>query len=162
MKYVLTEEVCEIPDKVTVKVNARTVEVKGPRGTIKKSYKHVPLDIFVAKGETKKLVKVQMWLAKRKQRAKVRSIASSIQNMLRGVTSGFKYKMRLAYAHFPIQTIVTNGGKTVEIKNFIGEKVTRAIDALGETKIIRTDEEKDVITVQGINLDDVSQTCSLI
>ncbi len=30
MKYVLTEEVCEIPDKVTVKVNARTVEVSTP------------------------------------------------------------------------------------------------------------------------------------
>jgi len=123
----------------------------------------VPLDIFLAKGKDgKKQVKVQMWLAKRRQSAKVRSVATSIKNSLRGVVSGFKYKMRLAYAHFPIQTIVTNGGKTVEIKNFIGEKVTRAIDALGETKIIRTDEEKDIITVQGINLDDVSQTCSLI
>jgi len=162
MKYVLTEEVCNIPDKVTVKVNSRTVEVNGPRGKITKQYKHVPLDIFVAKTGGKKQVKVQMWLAKRRQRAKVRSVASSIQNMLRGVTTGFKYKMRLAYAHFPIQTIVTNGGKTVEIKNFIGEKVTRTIDALGETKIIRTDDEKDVLTVQGVNLDDVSQTCSLI
>jgi large subunit ribosomal protein L9e len=50
--------------------------------------------------------------------------------------------MRLANAHFPIQTIVTHEGKTVEIKNFIGEKVTRTINALGETKIIRTDDEK--------------------
>jgi large subunit ribosomal protein L9e len=162
MKYVLTEEVCNIPDKVEVKVQSRNVEVKGPRGTIKKAYKHVPLDIFVAKTEGKKQVKVQMWLAKRKQRAKVRSVASSIQNMLRGVTTGFKYKMRLAYAHFPIQTIVTEGGKKLEIKNFIGEKVSRIINAVGETKVIRTEEEKDVLTIQGVNLDDVSKTCALI
>jgi len=115
MKYVLTEEVCIIPDKVSVKVNSRTVEVTGPRGKIVKNYKHVPLDIFVAKTEGKKQVKVQMWLAKRKQRAKVRSVASSIQNMLRGVTSGFKYKMRLAYAHFPIKTIVNNNGSSLDI-----------------------------------------------
>jgi len=163
MKYILTEELCDVPDKVEVKVNARTVEIKGPRGTIKKSYKHVPLDIFIAKTkEGKKQVKVQMWLAKRRQRAKVRSVATSIKNSLRGVVAGFKYKMRLAYAHFPIQTIVTNGGKSVEIKNFIGEKVTRLINAIGETKIIRTDDEKDILTVQGINLDDVSRTCALI
>jgi large subunit ribosomal protein L9e len=78
MKYVLTEEICSIPQNVTVKVNSRTVEVKGPRGTIKKTYKHVPLDIFTAKEEGKKIVKVQMWLAKRRQRAKVRSVATSI------------------------------------------------------------------------------------
>ena len=28
--------------------------------------------------------------------------------------------MRFAYAHFPINTLVSNGGKTIEIKNFLG------------------------------------------
>ena len=73
MKFLLTEEVCDIPEKVSVKVRARVVEVfipykiiqvTGPRGTIKKVFKHVPLDIFVAKD--KKSVRLQMWLAKRK------------------------------------------------------------------------------------------------
>jgi len=47
MKYVLTEEICDIPDKVEVKVHSRTVEVKGPRGKVTKAFKHVPLDIFI-------------------------------------------------------------------------------------------------------------------
>ena len=62
--------------------------------------------------------------------------------MLTGVTQGYKFKMRFAYAHFPIQGVVSNGGDVVEIKNFVGEKVTRRIDALPTVKISRTDEEK--------------------
>jgi len=103
-----------------------------------------------------------MWLAKRRQRAKVRSVATHIKNMIRGVTTGYKFKMRLAFAHFPIQTIINNNGKIVEIKNFIGEKVTRKIDAIGETKVTKVEEEKDTLTLTGIDVDDVSRTCALI
>ena len=49
--------------------------------------------------------------------------------MIRGVTTGFKFRMRLAYKHFPIMTNIINGNKTIEIKNFIGEKIVRKIQA---------------------------------
>ena len=48
--------------------------------------------------------------------------------MVRGVTQGYKFKMRFAYAHFPILCNITNGSKSIEIKNFIGEKIVRKID----------------------------------
>ena len=62
--------------------------------------------------------------------------------MVTGVKDGYKFKMRYAYAHFPIQGLVTNEGKTVEIKNFLGEKVTRKIDALEGVTISKKEEEK--------------------
>lgn len=103
-----------------------------------------------------------MWLAKRRQRAQVISVKSQIENLIRGVQTGYKFKMRLAYAHFPIQAVVEDKGKTVEIKNFLGEKRIRRIEALEGVTISRNDEEKNTITLVGTNLDNVSLTCALI
>lgn len=82
--------------------------------------------------------------------------------MVTGVTDGYKFKMRYAYAHFPIQGLITNDGKTVEIKNFLGEKYTRKIDALEGVKISKKEEEKDQLTLTGQDLNNVSLTCALI
>ncbi len=40
-----------------------------------------------------------------------------------GVLQGFQYKMRAVYAHFPINCIIQDGGRALEIRNFLGEKV---------------------------------------
>jgi large subunit ribosomal protein L9e len=62
--------------------------------------------------------------------------------MIRGVTTGFKFRMRLAYKHFPIMTNIINGNKTIEIKNFIGEKIVRKIEAREGVTVQK--EEKDI------------------
>ena len=41
--------------------------------------------------------------------------------MITGVTKGYEYKMRLVYAHFPINTAIEDKGGRVEIRNFLGE-----------------------------------------
>ena len=48
-----------------------------------------------------------------------------LQNLIKGVTRGFEYKMRLVYAHFPINANIEEEGKKVEIRNFLGEKRVR-------------------------------------
>lgn len=57
------------------------------------------------------------------QLACIRTICSHVENMITGVTKGYLYKMRFCYAHFPINVSIT--GKTVEIRNFLGEKRVR-------------------------------------
>lgn len=39
----------------------------------------------------------------------------------RALLQGFLYKMRAVYAHFPINCIINDGGKSVSIRNFLGE-----------------------------------------
>ena len=51
--------------------------------------------------------------------------------------------MRYAYAHFPIQANILSGNKTIEIKNFIGERLVRKINAKEGVTITRKEEEKD-------------------
>merc|ERR1711990_506406 len=70
------------------------------------------------------------WWSTNLEKAALRTTASHITNMAIGVTSGFRYKMRTVYAHFPINCIVKEGGTRVEIRNFLGEKVNREVDML--------------------------------
>lgn len=53
-----------------------------------------------------------------------------LQNLITGVTKGFEYKMRLVYAHFPININIEDGGKIIEIRNFLGEKRVRVVKML--------------------------------
>jgi large subunit ribosomal protein L9e len=45
MKYILTEEHIDIPEGVTVTAKRKEVEIKGPLGTLRKAFKHVPISI---------------------------------------------------------------------------------------------------------------------
>merc|ERR1711935_1274372 len=106
-------------DDVTLTVNERHIVVKGPRGTLERTFKHLNLELQMV---SEKKLRVDAWFANRKELAVVRTICSHVKNMMTGVTLGYLYKLRLVYAHFPINTVVTNGGKTIEIRNFLGEK----------------------------------------
>eukprot|EP00406_Dinophysis_acuminata_P083034 CAMPEP_0179265718 /NCGR_PEP_ID=MMETSP0797-20121207/29047_1 /TAXON_ID=47934 /ORGANISM="Dinophysis acuminata, Strain DAEP01" /LENGTH=52 /DNA_ID=CAMNT_0020973933 /DNA_START=22 /DNA_END=177 /DNA_ORIENTATION=+ len=50
--------------------------------------------------------------------------------MFDGVAKRFEYKMRLVYAHFPINANIINNGTTIEIRNFLGEKIVRTVNML--------------------------------
>ena len=70
-----------------------------------------------------------------------------------------QYKMKFVYAHFPINYNVTDGptGKNtvLEIRNFIGEKLTRRITMQPGCIVERT-ANKDEIAITGNDLDMVS------
>lgn len=53
-----------------------------------------------------------------------------LQNLITGVTKGYEYKMRLVYAHFPININIEDAGKKIEIRNFLGEKRVRVVQML--------------------------------
>ena len=48
----------------------------------------------------------------RKGVAALRTVRSLINNMIIGVTKGFKYKMRYVYAHFPINVNIDKNNDT--------------------------------------------------
>ena len=104
MKYIVAEQDLEIPEGVEISVKARTVTVKGTLGTLTKSFKHVPIEIAADKSgkSGKKILKFKMWLQKKKRNAVIGTVKSTIRNMITGVTVGYKFKMVLAYSHFPI------------------------------------------------------------
>lgn len=68
---------------VTVEIKARVVTVKGPRGTLQKSFKHMPVDIFK---EDNGSITVEKWFGRAYESASIRTACSHMRNMFTGVT----------------------------------------------------------------------------
>mmetsp|Transcript_8813 Transcript_8813/g.18917 ORF Transcript_8813/g.18917 Transcript_8813/m.18917 type:complete len:189 (+) Transcript_8813:92-658(+) len=158
MKTVLASRSISIPDGVTVEIKSRTVSVTGPRGTLTRSFKHIDMDL--AKVGNGKQIRVDVWFAKRKELACVRTVISHIDNMFVGVTRGFLYKMRFVYSHFPIN--VSLAGSNVEIRNFLGEKRVRKVAIPEGVKYVRSADVKDEIQLSGNDIGLVSLTAAQI
>lgn len=115
MKYIVAEQDLEVPEGVEVDVKARIVTVKGKLGKLTKAFKHTPIEIYKSKAEKsgKASLKFKMWLQKKKRNASIGTIKSIVRNMITGVSVGYKFKMVLAYAHFPIVVNIIENGRVI-------------------------------------------------
>merc|ERR1712156_949085 len=155
MRTLLTEDFVEIPDDVTVTLKARKVTVKGKRGEVTKNFSHVACELKKMKQDTKKakgnFIRIRMWFGGYKQACAVNTLKSLIENMITGVTEGYRYKMRLCYSHFPINATVAKDGSSVLVKNFLGGKQDKLITMFGGTEVRLTpaDQVKDELVFEG-------------
>ncbi|KAL8172256.1 hypothetical protein V2J09_024060 [Rumex salicifolius] len=163
MKTVVSSDSMDIPDGITISVNAKIVEVEGPRGKLTKNFKHLNLDFQLTTGEDgKRKLKIDSWFGSRKTTAAIRTALSHVQNLITGVTKGYRYKMRMVYAHFPINASITNANKAIEIRNFLGEKKVRKVDMLDGVTILRSEKVKDELVLDGNDIELVSRSAALI
>jgi len=143
----------QVPDGVEVNVERRKVTVKGAKGTLTRDFSYVPISL---EGDGK-TVRVWAEWPRKKEASLVGTIYSHIQNMITGVEKGFSYKLKIVFSHFPMSVKVQD--KTVLIENFTGERRARKVKIIGDVQV--KVQSEDVI-VEGINLEDVSQTAANI
>merc|ERR550514_363357 len=160
MKILKGEERIKVPKDCKVTIKSRKVEVSGKNGVLKRDFSHLPVDIALVNGG--KEIEVAMWFGHTKQLAAMRTVCSHIDNCFSGVQSKFQYTMRLVYAHFPINANITNGGKTVEIRNFLGEKIVRTVNMLPGVICEKGTGEKDQLVLTGADIDCTSGSAALI
>ena len=142
-----------IPEDVRIVMENNTVSVSGPNGTIIRTLWYPGIEINMIDKE----IIIDSSNPRKKQQAMVGTITSHISNMIKGVTIGYTYTMKMVYSHFPIQLKVE--GTYIKIGNFLGEKKQRKAKILGDTKVeIKGDE----VVVTGINKEDVGQTAANI
>lgn len=153
MRAIETVAIVEIPEDVDGMLDDRIVTIKGEKGELTRDFSHAPIKISL-EGKT---VTVQASWPRKKEAALVGTIRSHIQNMIKGVTTGFTYKLKIVFSHFPITVKVM--GNQLAITNFTGERSPRNAKIMGNTKIIL---KGDDVIVQGINIEDVSQTAANI
>lgn len=159
MKYIQTDQILDIPEGVTVAINARSIKVVGPRGELTKDLKHI--DVTFNKVNNR-AIKITVHNGDRKHVAALRTVKSLIANLITGVTKGYKYKLRYVYAHFPINVNVVDvdGQDYVEIRNFLGEKRVRQVKIFDGVKIEQSANQKDELVVEGNSLEAVSQNAA--
>ncbi|XP_059440723.1 large ribosomal subunit protein uL6 [Corylus avellana] len=163
MKTIQSSETMDIPEGVKIKVNAKVIEVEGPRGKLTRNFKHLSLDFQLLTDENgQRKLKVEAWFGSRKTSAAIRTALSHVENLITGVTKGYRYKMRFVYAHFPINASITNSNRSIEIRNFLGEKRVRKVDMLDGVSILRSEKVKDELVLDGNDVELVSRSAALI
>lgn len=164
MKTILTSETMDIPDGIKIKVNAKMIEVEGPRGKLTRNFKHLNLDfkLITDEGTGQKKLQVDAWFGSSKTTAAIRTALSHVENLITGVTKGYRYKMRFVYAHFPINASIGNSSASIEIRNFLGEKKVRKVQMLEGVSVTRSEKVKDELVLDGNDIELVSRSAALI
>lgn len=140
-----------IPDAVSVEVNGRRISAKGKHGEIAREFNVAG----IAFENTGKAIVIRAGDAKKKTEKIVNTVAAHIKNILNGAGSGFEYKLKVVYSHFPINVSVK--GDRVEINNFTGEKKPRIAGIVGSTKV---SVKGQMIDVEGPDKEAVGQTAA--
>lgn len=144
-------------EKADVHINGLHVKVKGPNGELEKDFSDPRFNGVIKIAKEGNHIKVSTESKDRKTLAMIGTIAAHIKNMMLGATIGYKYEMKILYTHFPITVAQT--GSQIQVKNFFGEKSTRTADVVGNVKV---KIEKELITLEGNNVEDVGQTAANI
>lgn len=148
-----TQILFEVPEGIVVRFNENILYVKGPLGEITRDFSKIRSYISLDDNT----ITITPFSSRKRHRSITNTSRSLIRNMITGVTKGFTYKLKVAYAHFPI-TIKIKGNE-VHVENFYGERAPRISKIVGECKL---EVQEDDVIVRGISLDDVGQTAANI
>lgn len=151
----LAQRSLPIPEGVQLTIDGRRIKATGPKGTLEEDFSHLPVKFTL---EEQSLRVYSQW-ARKREVALVGTALAHVRNMIRGVTSGYTYKLKIVYAHFPVTVKVNEKQKKLTIDNFSGEKTPRIAKIIGSAKVKVVSDE---VHVQGSNLSDVSQTAANI
>jgi len=141
------------PDSVTATIENDILKIKGEKGELSRVFSHPKIGLAV----NGKVIELHGKDLRRKEKAMIGTFNAHINNMIRGVTEGFEYKMKTVFSHFPIKTSVE--GNEFVIHNFLGERSARKARILDGVTIEVKGED---ITVQGIDKEQVGQTVANI
>lgn len=121
MKHEKLTETITLQEGCTFTHDKKIMMVKGPKGELTRILPDKKIKIT---NEGKDLILTYTDATKREKRM-LFTTRAHIKNMLKGVVEGFTYKLKICSGHFPMN--VSLKGDTIEIKNFIGEKVPRTL-----------------------------------
>ena len=147
------KEEITIPDNVEITLEHNNLTVKGENGSLSRVFSHIKINLKL----NGNIIEVKCKSPKRKEKALIGTFVAHINNMIKGVTEEFEYKMKTVFSHFPIKTSVE--GNEFVIQNFLGERSPRKAKIL---EGVTVETKGDDTTVKGIDKEKVGQTAANI
>lgn len=147
----------ELPEGVSANIDGDVVTLSKNGSSISKTFRNSRISIISVDGK----IQVFCDLPRRKHKALAGTWAAHLKNMVRGINSGFEYRLKAVYSHFPMTLKVD--GNIMTITNLFGEKVPRSANlpwTPSEVQV-RVENKVDVI-VTGADREKVGQTAANI
>ena len=141
----------QLPEGVNVDSSGPEVKVTGPRGELTRHFEHSAINFEQKNGELNIIGKK----LRKKDKALIGTWKAHLTNMVKGVDVGFKYEMKIVFAHFPMKVAAKRNSVTID--NFLGEKATRTAAIAGEVMV---KVKGDIVTIEGNNVEHVGQTAA--
>lgn len=142
-----------VPSEVELKIEDGLITLTGPKGSLKRAMSYPGVKIVQKEGNVVFSAKSN----KKTVKAILGTFGAHLNNMVKGVTKGFEYRLKTVFSHFPIT--VKQAGSEITINNFLGEKTPRKSRVMGDCKVAI---KGDSVTVSGTNIEDVAQTAANI
>ena len=145
------ESTIAVPSGVSVSMTGTVVKVSGPKGELSRNFAHP--SVIVAVGEDE--VSVSCEYPRVKEKAMVGTFYAHLRNMIRGVTEGYTYNLKIVFSHFPMKVAVK--GDKVQIDNYRGGHAPRFADIMPGVTVKVSGAD---VTVTGIDIEKVGQTAA--
>jgi large subunit ribosomal protein L6 len=143
----------EIPKGYTVKKEEKNIIISNNGKENKREIFHPLINIIITEDNIK--------LDSKKDNRNIKKIMmthkSHLKNMIRGLDKPFIYKLKICASHFPM-TVKVEGNKVI-INNYLGEKVPRKCNIVGNAKVTII---KDEILVESMDKEASGMTAGII
>lgn len=153
MTVQIVENSVTVPEDVDLTLDGHKVAVTGANGKVERDFGHAKLSLDYQE----RVFRVWAENPRKKQASLVNTITSHVSNMIKGVTEGFTYRLKIVFIHFPMN-FQFRGNKII-INNFVGEQKPREATIL---EGVQVHVEGDDIIVTGPDIEKVAQTAANI
>lgn len=142
-----------LTEGVTASMQESVLTLKGASGETSRDFRNQQIKLSVADGKIKLLANN----ATKREKTMLGTFRAHVRNMVRGVTNGHTYRLKICSGHFPMNVSVS--GKDFAVKNFLGEKIPRRF-TISDDVDVKVDGQE--IVIKSVNKELAGQTAANI